>query len=248
MRNRRAHAWMMRHPGPPRPWLIGIHGYRMGLPWMDFGLFPPRWLHHRLGLNLLLPVLPLHGPRRAGLRSGDSYMDGDFPNFIHAEAQAMHDIRSMILWLRAEHRAQTIGVLGYSLGGYNAALLSCLEEDLACIIAGIPMVDISATLWRHMPLQQKRYLESKGLGQQSVSQALRVVSPLVMSPKTRRRYLFAGLSDRLIPPDQVQRLAEHWQLEHPAWYQGTHLSFGNEPAVTTLILRALREGGLTSGN
>jgi pimeloyl-ACP methyl ester carboxylesterase len=243
-RNRRAHAWVLQHPGPPRPWLVCIHGYRMGMPWMDFGLFQPRWLHKRLGLNLIMPVLPLHGPRRMGLRSGDGYMDGDFPNFIHAEAQAMHDIRSQIHWLRKEQGATDIGVLGYSLGGYNAALLSCLEEGLACVIAGIPMTDITTTLWRHMPLQQLRYLDSLGMTETSVREALRVISPLAMPPKTERRYIFAGLADRLISPDQVLVLARHWQVEDIVWYAGTHLSFGGESVVSRLILRALQESGM----
>ncbi len=248
-RNRRAHAWVLQHPGPPRPWLVCIHGYRMGLPAMDLLLFRPRWLHHRLGLNLLLPVLPLHGPRRVGLRSGDGYLDGDFPSLIHAEAQAMHDIRSLIGWLRDERRAPAVGAFGYSLGGYNAALLACLEERLDCVIAGIPMTDIAATLWRHMPQLQLRYLESLGLTQQLVREALRVISPLAIAPRTEHRYVFAGTADRLIPPAQVQALARHWGLdEGPLWYPGTHLSFRGEPAVTALILHALRQGGLAEGN
>jgi len=36
---------VMRHAGPSRPWLLCVHGYRMGVSWMDFGLFHPRWLH-----------------------------------------------------------------------------------------------------------------------------------------------------------------------------------------------------------
>lgn len=242
--NLRAHAWMLRHPGPPRPWLVCIHGYRMGVPLMDFRLFDPRWLHHKLGLNLLLPVLPLHGPRRIGMRSGDGYMDGDLSSLIHAETQAMLDIRSLLRWLREEQQASAIGVLGYSLGGYNAALLATLEEDLACVIAGIPMADITSTLWHHMPQLQLRYLTSLGLVPDSVREALRAISPLSAAPKTPRRYIFGGLADRLVPPSQVQVLAQHWGVEDVAWYQGTHLSFRGNGGVSQLILRALREGGL----
>ncbi len=246
-RNQRVHAWVLRHPGPPRPWLVCIHGYRMGFPWMDFGLFRPRWLHHRLGMNLLIPVLPLHGPRRVGRRSGDKFLDGDFPNFIHAEAQAMHDIRSQIAWLRNEGNATKIGVLGYSLGGYNAALLACLEDDLACVIAGIPMTDITSTLWRHMPTLQLRYLDSLGLTADKARDALRLVSPLQLPPKVARRHIFAGLADRLIPPEQPLALAQHWQLDAVTWYSGTHLSFGNEAIVSRLILSALGEAGMLMG-
>lgn len=243
-RNRRAHAWMLRHPGPPRPWLVCIHGYRMGMPLLDFRLFDPRWLHVKLGLNLLLPVLPLHGPRRVGLRSGDGYMDGDLSNLLHAETQAMLDIRTLVRWLRDSERAPAVGVLGYSLGGYNAALLACLEEELACVIAGIPMADAISTLWHHMPLLQLRQLTSLGLVEDSVREALRAISPLSAPPLTPRRYIFAGLADRLIPSAQVQALALHWGVHDVAWYQGTHLSFRGVGVVSALIRRALREGGL----
>ncbi|MGH8530188.1 MAG: alpha/beta hydrolase family protein, partial [Nevskiales bacterium] len=88
-----AHARIFQHAGGPRPWLICIHGYRMGWRWIDFRLFQPAWLHHALGLNLALPTLPLHGQRRLGMRSGDGFMDGDLMDIIHAEAQAQWDLR-----------------------------------------------------------------------------------------------------------------------------------------------------------
>jgi len=43
--NRTAHAWLLQHPGPPRPWLICLHGYRTGSPLTGFFQFSPRWLH-----------------------------------------------------------------------------------------------------------------------------------------------------------------------------------------------------------
>src|SRR5690348_4785709 len=122
--NRQAVAWVMRHPGPPRPWLTCIHGYRMGEPWMDLLLFPPRWLHERLGLNLFMPVLPLHGPRRIGIRSGDQYLDGNPLDLLYAQAQALWDLRRGLAWLRSQEDKPRVGVLGYSLGGYSASVLA----------------------------------------------------------------------------------------------------------------------------
>src|SRR5256885_755807 len=41
--NRSAHAWLLQHPGPPRPWLVCLHGYRTGSPLTGFFQFSPRW-------------------------------------------------------------------------------------------------------------------------------------------------------------------------------------------------------------
>jgi hypothetical protein len=50
-----------------------------------------------------------------------------------------------------------IGVYGLSLGGYNTALLACLE-DLACAILGIPATDFTGLTWRHgAPLQIREH-------------------------------------------------------------------------------------------
>ena len=103
-RNRTAHAWLLRHPGPPRPWLVCVHGYRMGFPLADFTGFPAAWFHHELGLNVAFPVLPLHGPRKIGLRTGDGFLSGDYLDTIHLQTQAVWDIRRLIRWLRGRGR------------------------------------------------------------------------------------------------------------------------------------------------
>jgi hypothetical protein len=55
----------------------------------DFTGFPAAWFHHELGLNVAFPVLPLHGPRKMGIRTGDGFPHdvGDALAFI-----AAHDV------------------------------------------------------------------------------------------------------------------------------------------------------------
>lgn len=244
--NRTAYARILRHPDGPRPWLIGIHGYRMGEPWLDFALFEPKWLHHELGLNLMLPLLPLHGHRKKGWRTGDGYLEGNIPDMVNAAAQAIWDIRRMLQWVRHEAGSEGVGVLGYSLGGYNAALLSCLEPDLACVIAGIPAVDMPQLLWRHMPPEQARYLREQGIGLEQAQAAMRVVSPLAMPcqvPK-QNRFMFGGIVDRLVLPPQVLSLHAHWEHPRLEWYQGAHLTFRGQSGVRQVIQEGLETGGL----
>jgi dienelactone hydrolase len=245
--NRTAHAWVLRHRGAPRPWLVCIHGYQMGRPGVDLLAFRPEWLHHGHGMNLLLPVLPLHGPRTIGRRSGDGFLAGEVLDTVHAETQAMWDIRRMLGWLRAEG-APAVGVMGLSLGGYNAALLAELDDELACAIPGIPAADFTRLFFRHGPPLQVRQAELHGSGEDHMDEVLQVVSPLrlpVRVPKERLA-IFGGVADRLVPAEQVRDLWRHWDRPRIEWYQGAHLTFPRHRAVRSLVDATLRESGLAA--
>lgn len=247
-RNRDCAAWMLRHDQPGRPWLLCIHGYRMGFPLADFRLFEPKTLHQQLGLNLLMPILPLHGPRRLGWQSGDYFLDGDLLELLHAETQALWDLRRAIAWIRTQDPAARIGVLGYSLGGYNASLLAAHEPGLDFVIAGIAVADFVPLLWGHLPVPHRRYLQAHGLDDARLRTLLHVVSPLALPPKlaAERLHLFAGSADRVVPPDQPLRLAQHWGRPIE-WYQGGHLTFRGEPGVQRCIEGAIAGAGWTRG-
>jgi len=242
--NRSCSVRMLRHPGPPRPWLLCIHGYRMGVPLLDFSLFSPAWLHERLGLNLLMPVLPLHGPRREGLRSGDSFLDGNIPELVFAEAQSLWDLRRTLAWLRREEANARVGVLGFSLGGYNAALLAGYEPALEFVVAGIPAVDFAELLWRHLPRDHKRYFAAHGITEARYRAMLGVVSPLARPPTVAqdRLLIFAGTGDRLVVPSQPLRLARHWGVP-VNWYQGAHLTVRREPETRDTLKEAMLRAG-----
>nr|MBV6631093.1 prolyl oligopeptidase family serine peptidase [Oceanococcus sp. HetDA_MAG_MS8] len=246
MRNHRAHAWLLEHPGKPRPWLLTIHGYRMGTPGLDFRAFEPGLLHKRLGLNIASVVLPLHGPRKTGRVSGGHYLDGDFSTFVHAERQAQWDIRRLLSWLRLNRHAPAIGVYGLSLGGYNAALLAGLDEDLACVIAGIPVFDMAQTQWRHIPLALRRSLEADGVSEDLLRMAYAPVSPGMFAAQLppSRLGIFAGTMDSLVWPDQPLQLAQHWQVPTPYWFPGAHLTFAGTSAQRQCLINTLAAGGL----
>jgi hypothetical protein len=243
--NRTAHAWVVRHAEESRPWLVCIHGYQMGAPIIDLSAFEPAWLHHKLGMNLVLPILPLHGPRTIGRRSGEGYLSGNILDSIHAEAQAMWDIRRILSWIRLQG-AKKIGVYGLSLGGYNTALLSSLDDGLACSIPGIPATDFTRLYWRHGPPLQIRHIEHHGLTRDAAHEVAQVISPLFLQPKVLRehRAIFAAVADRLVPADQVRDLWRHWERPPIVWYQGGHVTFRAHRDVRNLIETTLRNAGV----
>jgi acetyl esterase/lipase len=240
--NRTAHAWVLRHRDGPRPTLVCIHGYQMGSPRVDIPAFEVARLHHDLGLDVVLPILPLHGPRKAGRISGDGYLSGDMLDTLHAEAQAIWDMRRIVSWLRAEG-APAIGLHGLSLGGYNAALLSCIEDDLACVIGGIPAVDFSRLVFRHGPPLQVRQIEVEGLETSDIDAVLHPVSPLAQACRVvpEGRSIYAGIADRIVPAEQVADLWRHWGRPPIEWYPGGHCTFMAHPGVRALVDRTLRE-------
>jgi len=242
---RDAHAWLVRHGDPTRPWLVCIHGYRMGHPPIDLTAFRAAQLQGRLGLNVLLPVLPLHGPRRIGRLSGDGFFGADVLDMVHAEAQAMWDLRRWLGWIRSQGGTK-IGAYGLSLGGYNAALLAGLDSELACVVAGIPATDLAGLVWQHGPEHILHVAERRGLDFASAERVLRVVSPLALAPIVphERRWIFGGNADQLVPAEQVQRLVQHWGEPRTLWYEGAHLSFGAHGEVGRFLIEALHGAGL----
>ena len=152
--NRTASAAVVRHGGPEgaaRPWIICVHGFGMGYASADFAGLRAAQLHHGLGANLVLPVLPLHGPRKVTRLSGEPFLSFDLMNTVHGFAQAVWDIRRLLAWVRAQG-ATSIGLYGVSLGAYVVSLLAGIEDGLDAVVAGIPMVDLPALFHELSPL------------------------------------------------------------------------------------------------
>jgi hypothetical protein len=246
--NRTAHAWLLRHADPSAPWLVGLHGFGMGQPMLDLRAFRAAQMHRNLGINQALVVLPLHGPRQIpGSRRGEGFMSVALVDSLHGFAQTAWDTRSVIRWIRSTSGPDVpIGVHGVSLGGYSSALVASLESGLACAIAGIPATDIPDLFLRHSPPHvRRRALETGALGPEARS-VHSVVSPLVLKPKVARprRYIFAGVGDRMSTAVQARRLWEHWDRPSIEWYPGGHIGFFMTARVQRYVTAALTESGL----
>lgn len=243
--NRTAHAWVLRATEPNAPWLVCVHGYQMGFPLMDLGLFRPEWLQKKLGFNLVIPTLPLHGYRKVGRLSGDGYLAGDVLDTLHAEAQAIWDLRRILSWVRTQGDGP-ISVYGISLGGYTAALLSGLDSKLHTVVSGVPVTDFAELLELHSPTFVVQAQKSVGLSIEKMQRTYRVVSPFCVTPTppVEQRVLFAGISDRLAPAQHIHDLWRHWQEPQIFWYQGAHISFMWDRSVVQFLDGAFRRCGL----
>jgi hypothetical protein len=198
----------------------------MGYPLTDFvGLHSAR-LHKDLGYNVALPVLPLHGPRKATRISGEPFLSFDLMNTVHGLSQAVWDVRRLVSWIR-EQGDGSISLYGVSLGGYVVSLLAGIEDGIDAVVAGIPVVDLPSLFHAHSPLHiRARAIEHRILGGPA-EDVFAVVSPLRFAAKVakERRYLYAGAGDRLALPDQARTLWRHWDEPTVCWYAGNHVGY-----------------------
>jgi pimeloyl-ACP methyl ester carboxylesterase len=243
-RNATAHAYVLEHD-TPRPWLVCVHGFAMGSPLVNFTGFPVRLLHEQLGLNLLFPVLPLHGLRGAGRFSGGEVLDPDYLRMVHLFAQAVWDVRRLIEWLRARG-GERIGVYGISLGGYVASLVASIQEGLDCVIAGIPAVDFPNLARDNEPWIMRRYDDELEMDWRLIRAISHPVSPLAFRPRVARegRFIYAGLADRVVKPDQPRALWRHWEQPAIHWFSGGHVLGLWNASVADFLSRSLEGAGL----
>ncbi len=174
-------ATVLRHRDESRPWVVCIHGTGMGRD-ADLRSFRARHLFEDLGCNVVLPILPLHGPRREPKRSTAQFPSIDPLDNVHGLAQAAHDVRRILGWIRMQSPS-AIAVQGVSLGGYVAALVAGLAEPLDCVIAIIPATDFPTLFRSQTPPRMTRRLTPI---LEPATALHRVVSPLEFAPSTAR--------------------------------------------------------------
>jgi hypothetical protein len=245
--NNRENGLLLRHP-EPRPWLVCVHGTEMGRAALDLTVFRAWKLHDDLGLNVVLPVLPMHGPRARGLPKGAVFPGADVLDDVHATAQAVWDIRRLLSWIRLQEPQSPIGLNSLSLGGYIASLVASLEKGLTCAILGVPVADLVELLGRHSGLDED---DPRSRTMRLAEQIGQMVSPLSLTPlvPVPGRFIYAGIADQLVHPrEQVIRLWEHWGRPQIVWYPGGHTGFFRSRSVQRFVQDALMQSGLVDGS
>jgi hypothetical protein len=244
-RNGVATARILRH-STPRPWLVLVHGAFMGWLNTDARVFDAVRLHEELGVNVVLPVLPLHGPRRPeGGLVPRSLPTIDTLDNVHGMAQSSVDVRALLGWIRTQDD-QPIGLYGVSLGSYVAALVGALEQPVDCLIAGIPAVDFPAVFRSQTPPRVRR-TDWYQRFMAEMDQLHTVVSPAMAVPQTpvSRRFIYAGRGDRILRPlQQAAELWRHWERPRTYWFDGGHVAHVRAPDIRQFVEQALNSSGL----
>ena len=230
--NGTAVAYIMEHEGADRPWIVCTHGFSMGQPTSNIHGLSANWIHNELGLNVLMPVLPLHGPRSSTRFSGGGLLQPEFSNVLHMFSQAVWDIRRMVGWIRSRSDAP-VGLYGISLGGYTVSLASSFIDDLSCVVAGIPAVDFTSLARDNEPWAYEAYGGDLQTDWPLVYEVMHPVSPLTFQPRIPHegRYIYAGVADRVARPDQARALWRHWGKPSIEWLSSGHVMASMKPEL-----------------
>jgi len=240
--NGTAVAYVLEHPNAHRPWLVCTHGFGMGQASVNLSGLMARWIHEDLGLNVLMPVLPLHGPRSGTRISGGGLLQPEFASVLHMFSQAVWDIRRMVDWIRSRSDAP-VGLYGISLGGYAVSLASAFIDDLACVVAGIPAVDFASLARDNEPWAFKAYGGDLQTDWALVNDVMYPVSPLSFQPRAPvdKRYIFAGVADRVARPDQARALWRHWGRPQIEWLPSGHVMASMKPGLKPFLRQIAAE-------
>ena len=237
--NKTSHALILRRQ-EPAPWLVCVHGFGMGNPKQDFTAFRAKHIFETMKVNIALFTLPVHGPRAPKGFNGAKFMALSPMDFIHAESQAIWDLRRLISWIRTQG-ATRVGVFGISLGGYTSAVLASIEDNLDCVIAGVPPSDVIATGEYLATSLERRLMAAAGYDVSRDRALQSVVSPLHLRPRIAhdRRFMFAATGDQFVPIEQINALWQHWQQPKISWCTGGHVSALMQKAPRVLIDEAI---------
>ena len=180
----------------------------------------------RAGFSVAFVAHPLHFERTPpGTYSGELVVSADVVLTVEAFRQGVIDMIGAANWLRAGgHR--TIGVFGYSLGGYLAGIMAAVRDDWAfAVLGGAGDSPVSPILDTSLGRNIREDLEACGmLDRAKLSRAWRVISPAAFRPLVakERILLIAGRYDRIMLPASVRRLWRAWGRPPIHWMNRGH--------------------------
>ncbi len=240
-------ALWWRHRRSGHPAMLCVHGYAGGHLWIERLAFEARRFY-RAGVDVVIYVLPYHGPRTAAGSgpSGRGFFGLDMVRTNEAFAQAIYELRALLRYCRAAGTGP-VGAFGMSLGGYTTALLASVEPELAFAVPMIPLASLAEMMWAGDDNDPRLEL-ARGYGWSlSVLRDLtRVHAPLARAPLVpfEHRLIIAALGDRICPPEHADALWRHWGRPRIHWYPGGHVAQFRRGAALRAVRTLLRDVGM----
>jgi hypothetical protein len=219
--NKTARLIRWTHGDRGRNTLVCLHGYMLGEPDQAERMFKIPKLF-QMGMDVALFITPFHwkrAPRSMSLR-GIFLQPDDVVMTCECFGQAMYDLYHSILLLK-KLGAQDIGVIGASLGGYNAGLFACLMNQIAFAAMMVPAVKFTD---RFGPESISLYEKMDSELKDKIHRLWNLHSPLNFMPKIPkdRILIIASKGDRVCPFEPVKELCEKWGWPRHVFLTGGH--------------------------
>lgn len=236
----RARYW--KHREKSRGTIIAIHGWLLGRSRLSEATLAPEEFYQN-GFDVVLYELPLHGRRAAATESGFTFPSADLSRTNEGFAQAIYELRQLRTYL-LETGAQSVGVLGMSLGGYIASLWSGLDElDFAiCVSPLVKMAPFVQSILRKASLVSDRALVlKKEVQNTNLSRVYALHAPLNYDCRVapERRLIVSCKNDRIVPRVHAEALSSHWGGTPILWTAGGHFNVLNKNNTVELIISRL---------
>lgn len=207
--------------------VLCLHGYMLGNPRQAERMFRIQKMFE-LGLDVALFITPFHWKRApvSKAQRGIYLQPDNVAMTCECVGQTMYDLYSTCKVLRILG-ADSIGLIGASLGGYLAGLFICLQPIVDFAAMMVPVVNLSGTLGpdiAKLPFPVDAGFLTKA------QKIYEFHSPLNFLPKIAKDHILiiASQGDRLCPFKFVRLLCEKWDWPEHQFLRGGHwLIFNN---------------------
>jgi pimeloyl-ACP methyl ester carboxylesterase len=204
--------------------VIAIHAWMMGYEKASALTLVPGFFY-RMGLDVIVFELPLHGLRRPQEFLPTKMFPGiDAACTNESFAQAIYELRGIREWLERENTKPVIGV-GLSLGAQILALWASLDQ-LDAIVCAAPLVSLPDFIWSQVEgaSLSERLIEA-GLSREVLEKGFSVSNPLSYSLTMNKEnvLIVAGRNDSIVPASHATSLWNHWKNPPIYWLQEGHI-------------------------
>jgi hypothetical protein len=110
-------------------------------------------------------------------------------------------------------------------------------------------VDFPGLASDNQPWIMRRYEDDLEIDWKLVRAVSHVVSPLALAPlpPRERRFIYAGVADRVVKPYQARALWRHWGEPEIHWFSGGHVLGIWNDSIREFLAQAIETSGLERG-
>jgi len=190
-----------------------------------------RWFN-RAGFNVATLVAPYHLQRRP-----PRPIEWNCLMFARAIAQNVAEIRALTGWLLDEG-CPSVGLLGFSFGGWLAGFTACSDTRIACAVLTVPAVRMTRStpvVWRRV---REAFQALRPAHEAMDTTRLNLILSTPVIPK-ENILLIEGIHDLFAARQPIEELCQKWQQPEIWRLPHGHISGLFVPGLTGRVLRWL---------